>query len=211
MMNMPKYAYLAFALFILISAWEQGKSDAAITSGAIPEESIRLRILAHSDRLEDQWIKRKVRDEIIAHMEHWVDEPASIEEARKMVEERLPEFRYLIEQTLKKYGFPYGYDVMVGEVDFPAKMYGKEIYPAGKYEALRVTLGEGKGENWWCVLFPPLCFVDVVSGEAVPKDAVEISSEQPDSSEANDAEPELRFFVVDLFKSLFRHLSNLFA
>lgn len=206
---MRKMGYLAFILFILIASWEQGKTDAAVTTGAIPEESIRLRILANSDSLEDQWIKRKLRDEIIEIMAGWAEQPATIDEARVMIEQRLPQFRERIDDTLRQYGYRYDYEIEVGQVYFPAKMYGNEVYPAGEYEAMRITLGEGYGKNWWCVLFPPLCFVDVVSGEAIPKDSS--SDHEADDVEEDSVEPELRFFLWDLLQSILQHFSNLFA
>lgn len=213
-----KYFYLIFSLFILISCWEQTRTNAAIASASIPQEAIRLRILANSDRVEDQWLKRKIRDEIVQYMEGWVHQPATIEDARRMIEQRLPQFQQLIEQTLQQYGYTYGYDITLGVVSFPAKMYGNAVYPAGEYEALRVTLGEGKGQNWWCVLFPPLCFIDVVSGEAVPKDTM-TSQDEPEESQHDDlstsqalqAQPELRFFLWDVLQSILQYMTRLFA
>jgi stage II sporulation protein R len=160
------YGLIVFALMILIMSWEAQKTDAAMTTGAIPEEAIRLRILAHSDRPADQLIKRVVRDEIVKAMNGWVDGPASIEEARAALNARMPEIERIVAETLASRGFDYAFTAELGPVQFPTKMYGSQVYPAGEYEALLITLGEGKGQNWWCVLFPPLCFVDAATGEA---------------------------------------------
>ncbi|RAL23329.1 stage II sporulation protein R [Thermoflavimicrobium daqui] len=135
----------------------------------IPKEAIRLRILANSDGAQDQWIKRKVRDEIIKELEAWTRRPQNIDAARQLIQGHLPMFKQIAEQTVRKAGFNYPVHVDFGQVSFPTKLYGNKVYPAGKYEALRVTLGAGEGDNWWCVLFPPLCFVDMESGEAIPK------------------------------------------
>lgn len=182
-----RFAFIAFALMVMMLCWETNRSQAAIAGlGGIPQQSIRLRILANSDTIEDQWIKRKVRDAVVEEMNRWVAEPQDIEQAREAIRDHLPEIRELIGQVLAQHGFRYGYSVQLGVVPFPTKMYGDRVYPAGDYEALRVTLGEGKGQNWWCVLFPPLCFVDAVTGEAVAKDA--LSGEQTTTGEkdAND-------------------------
>lgn len=167
--NWKRYAYLGFAFMVLLACWEANRSNALVyaasnsaagVSDVIPQESIRLRILAHSDAPQDQWIKREIRDVIVEEMNGWATEPKSIEEAREIIRERLPELEALVGRTLQEYGFDYTYQVELGIVPFPTKMYGNEVYPAGDYEALRVTIGDGKGQNWWCVLFPPLCFVD---------------------------------------------------
>ncbi|GIP35535.1 stage II sporulation protein R [Paenibacillus sp. J2TS4] len=175
-----KYTYLVFALIVLIISWESNKTNAAILPNAIPEEAIRLRILANSDSVQDQALKRLIRDAIVDEMNRWVTESATIEQARLQVEDHIPVFRGLIADLLQQRGFDYEFDVELGPADFPTKLYGSRVYPAGEYEALKITLGSGEGQNWWCVLFPPLCFVDVASGQAVAKEA-ESSSHNSDN------------------------------
>ena len=161
------YLLLGFALFIMLMCWETNKSNAAMIDPVIPQEAIRLRILANSDSVVDQQMKRIVRDAIVAQMNTWVSGPHTIDEAREVVRNHLADIEALVGETLNQYGYTYGYNVELGIVPFPTKIYGDRVYPAGDYEALRVTLGQGDGQNWWCVLFPPLCFVDATSGEAV--------------------------------------------
>jgi stage II sporulation protein R len=162
-----RYAYVVFALLVMLTCWEANRSQVALyaapagtDSAVIPQESIRLRILANSDAPEDQWIKREVRDAIVEQMSQWVTGPEGIEAARAVVREHMPELEAAVGQTLAKHGFDYSYKVELGTVPFPTKMYGNQVYPAGEYEALRVSIGAAEGQNWWCVLFPPLCFVD---------------------------------------------------
>lgn len=164
-----KYAYVGFALLMLLMCWESGRANAALFTASkaaasapsvIPAESIRLRILANSDSPADQWIKREVRDAVIAKMNGWVQEPDSLEAARAIVREHLPELEAVVGETLRQNGFDYTYRAELGIVPFPTKMYGNQVYPAGDYEALRISIGAAEGQNWWCVLFPPLCFVD---------------------------------------------------
>ncbi len=160
--------YLALALIFLLVTWEHNRAQAAVVDAVIPQESIRLRILANSDSPEDQVLKRHVRDAIVEEMHGWVLDPDNLEEARVLIRAKLPELSRVVEQELARYGYTYSHQVELGVVPFPAKMYGNKVYPAGDYEALRVTIGQGAGQNWWCVLFPALCFVDGEKGEAVP-------------------------------------------
>lgn len=207
------YLYLAFALILLVMNWESNRSNAAVIVSEIPEESIRLRILANSDSPQDQALKRDIRDAIVARMGEWVTGPQSLEEARDVVNANLPELNQLVGEMIQKRGYTYPYTVELGVVPFPTKMYGNQVYPAGDYEALRVSIGEAKGQNWWCVLFPPLCFVDSVSGEAVAAPAVVVNkakSGQDAGADDKDGEevtvknekPKVRFFLWEIIKKI---------
>lgn len=164
-----RYAYVGFALLMLLMCWESSRANAMLFTASkadeagasvIPAESIRLRILANSDAPADQWIKREVRDAVIAEMSGWVQQPDGLEAARETIRKHLPELEAVVGETLQQNGFDYTYQVELGLVPFPTKMYGNQVYPAGDYEALRISIGAAAGQNWWCVLFPPLCFVD---------------------------------------------------
>lgn len=171
----PSYGYVMLLLMLLVMCWEYALNDKAIAEGAIPAEAIRLRILANSDSAADQAVKRHVRNAVSAELNRLLAEAKSIEEARRVLSERLPELTAVVRRELQERGFMYDAEAELGLVPFPAKVYGSRIYPAGNYEALLITLGEGKGENWWCVLFPPLCFADAVgtgkkASSAAPKE-----------------------------------------
>lgn len=228
-----KIALIFFSIVMLMMSWEGQLVDtAAAAAGAqtvisqIPQESIRLRILANSDGAADQLVKRRVRDAVVEQMNGWVaqlDNPQSLEEARRVIREHLPAIEEQVGQTLKQYGKNYDYQVELGTVPFPTKMYGGAVYPAGDYEALRVTLGEGKGKNWWCVLFPPLCFIDAGSGDALAKDAGAVTAVTPATAKASAAgaagdavqvepeETEVRFFLWDMLVKLWNWIVGLFA
>ncbi|OPH51307.1 stage II sporulation protein R [Paenibacillus ferrarius] len=221
---------VAFALIVMITCWESNRTNAAVISPTIPKESIRLRILANSDSPQDQALKREIRDAIIARMQEWVVGPQSLDEARAVVNAHLAEFDVLVGQMIEARGYSYDHTVELGSVPFPTKMYGNQVYPAGDYEALRVTIGSGEGQNWWCVLFPPLCFVDSVSGEAVASAAVVAKTEgesKPSTSptptakvapaakagnaskvqvevqaQPAAAQPEVKFFVWEMIKKI---------
>ena len=154
----------------------------------IPDEAIRLRILANSDSEKDQDVKHKVRDEVNEVITEWVKDIDDIEEARQLIDDRLPELEEVVRDTLEKENSDDDFELEFAEnVSFPAKLYGDYLYPAGEYEAILVTIGEGSGANWWCVLFPPLCFLDFFNGTSVADgDAAEAEEEE---------EVEVEFFL----------------
>ena len=120
-------------------------------------EVLRLHILANSDSAEDQRVKLLVRDVLIKEFA-----PAgSLQEAEEVLLNDGGGVLETVNRVLKEQGCGYGAQLRLGVMDFPEKQYGDMTYPAGKYEALRVELGNAAGQNWWCVLFPPLCLVDI--------------------------------------------------
>ncbi|WP_169084470.1 stage II sporulation protein R [Paenibacillus sp. PL91] len=226
------YGFIVFAIIILIMSWEAQKMDAALANGQIPQEAIRLRILANSDNPADQVVKRLVRDEIVKAMNGWVTGPQTIEEARRTIIANMPEIERITEKVLKSRGFVYGSSAELGLVPFPTKMYGNQVYPAGDYEALRITLGEGDGQNWWCVLFPPLCFIDAATGEAsaapaegtvqtaavkadaAPEKAAALQAapaNAPADAPSEGEAPEAKFFLWEMIKSFIDWIKSLFA
>ncbi|WP_442602546.1 stage II sporulation protein R [Paenibacillus sp. KN14-4R] len=208
------YMILAFALIFMIVCWEGNRGNTAIAATSIPQESIRLRILANSDDPMDQFVKREIRDAVIAQIGEWAAGPQTLEQARTTITSHLPELQELVGKELQKRGYDYSYKVELGQVPFPAKMYGGQVYPAGDYEALRITLGKGEGQNWWCVLFPPLCFVDVVSGDAVASNKEDKTTKGIQTNNSKDVktasnaseksnERQYRFFLWDWINSWF--------
>ncbi|MDG0811740.1 stage II sporulation protein R [Cohnella rhizosphaerae] len=131
----------------------------------IPNQAIRIRIIANSDSDRDQAIKRGVRDEVSALIESWGEMPGTIEEARALIRLRLADVEAAANKSLKGAKAGYGEKTELAVVDFPAKTFEGKTYPAGQYEALRITLGKGGGANWWCVLFPPLCLAASVKAD----------------------------------------------
>ena len=152
-----------FSLYI--PKQEAAKADTA--TAVIPDEAIRLRILANSDREEDQAVKRLIRDEVNQDITGWVAELTSLEDAREVIISHLDEIQATAETVIAKEGLRQSVKIEFGQAEFPTKLYGQYLYPAGDYEAVIITLGEGDGANWWCVLFPPLCFLDFSNGTAV--------------------------------------------
>lgn len=177
-----------FSLYI-----PKNETTAAQETVIIPDEAIRLRILANSDSDKDQEIKQQVRDAVNEEITEWVEDLTSLEEARTLIQSRLPEIQRLAEAVLQEKNVKDHVRVDFGMVDFPTKLYGEYLYPAGEYEAILITIGEGKGANWWCVLFPPLCFLDFSNGMAVSEgfdEAEETKKEEVQQAEETIAELE---------------------
>ncbi|MCD8502202.1 MAG: stage II sporulation protein R [Bacillaceae bacterium] len=172
----------------------------------IPEEAIRLRILANSDSAKDQWLKREIRNRVNEEITIWVEQLDNIENARTVIESRLDRIEEIVTNELFKVGIDDEFTVEFDEVQFPTKLYGNIVYPAGIYESVLITIGEGKGENWWCVLFPPLCFVDFTNG-----DAIETDQDHQTVTEEVGEEVEVRFFVVELFDSIVDGVKSWFS
>jgi stage II sporulation protein R len=164
-LNKRMLALLSFCIVILLLSWETNRANAAFAGTGIPEESIRIRIIANSDTLIDQAMKRVVRDRVEKALAQKVTDPANLDAARAAIRGQLPALREMVGTLLAERGFTYGYEVVLDQATFPEKMYDARLYSAGSYEALRITLGSGKGKNWWCVLFPPLCFADAVTAD----------------------------------------------
>lgn len=191
-LNQKVVVYIITSLLVLIMSWEAQRSMSVTAANmvTIPEDAIRLRILANSDSPKDQWLKREIRDQVNAEITNWVTELESIDMARDVIESQLDKIEAIVEYELARIGVTDSFTVEFNEVQFPTKLYGNVVYPAGMYEAVLITIGEGKGENWWCVLFPPLCFIDFANGDAVA------------DNDQEQEETEVRFFVVEIFNSI---------
>lgn len=186
-----KYLSIAYLLILtigtILSIYMPKVESAARTEEkvVIPKDAIRLRILANSDTKVDQDVKRLIRDEVNQNITDWVQDLTSLEEARKVIQSRLPDIQEVAKRTVEKQGMNQTVKVEFSKAKFPTKLYGQYLYPAGEYEAIVITLGDGKGANWWCVLFPPLCFLDFSNGTAVsssPNGEVE-TNEMPSEQE----------------------------
>jgi len=160
-----------FAIIIFIAAgWFflicQGKENLPVSCGK--EDLIRLHVLANSDSVADQQLKLKVRDGIIAYLAPYFEHTMQKADAEQIVLEHKEQLIQIAQQIIAANGADYSVDLQLGMFDFPIKAYGSLVLPAGKYEAVRVLIGKAEGQNWWCVLFPPLCFVDITNATAIP-------------------------------------------
>lgn len=167
---------------------------------------LRFHVVANSDSTEDQMMKQQVKDEIIAYMEPMLSDAENIEESKEMLQAHFDDIKKVAKQVINKWGKDYNVQLFIDHANFPTKSYGDIVLPAGEYEAFRVILGEGEGENWWCIMFPPLCYVDVATG-VVPVEGKEALQEQLTEEQyemicGQDAPYEVRFKVVDMVNEL---------
>lgn len=142
-------------------------------SNDLKNSVFRLHVIANSDCEEDQNLKYVVRDNLLKYMNEICKECSSKEDAIKIANLHINDFKQIAENTINKEGYSYNVDVEIGEFKFPTKEYGDISFPAGLYDALKVKIGKAEGHNWWCVMFPPLCFVDISSG-TVPDSSKEM-------------------------------------
>lgn len=170
----------------------------------ISDSVFRLHVIANSDSNEDQSLKYKVRDNLLKYMDNICSNCSSKQEAINLVTEHQEEFKQIALDTIKEEGYSYNVKINIGNFEFPTKQYGDISLPAGYYDALRVEIGEAKGRNWWCVMFPSLCFIDVSSG-IVPEESKEelqnVLSDEEYSiiSDNSDNGIKLKFKLIEFF------------
>lgn len=135
-------------------------SDVMAKNIEIPDDAIRIRVVPNSNSDLDQEVKGKVRDELEVSMYNLLKDTKSSDDARKIIENNLGEIKKEVGDVLEREKYDKNYEVSFGLNYFPEKKYKGVTYDEGYYESLLVTLGEGEGDNWWCVLFPPLCLIE---------------------------------------------------
>jgi len=147
-------------------------AEAKELQAGISESIIRFHVRANSDSEEDQAVKLKVKEAVIEYIKPMLDGAESLEDSRSILLEESENIQELALSVLRDSGFDYAVKVYFEDAYFPVKAYGDVTFPAGYYEAFRVDIGEAEGKNWWCVLYPPLCFVDATYG-VVPEKSKE--------------------------------------
>ena len=174
------------------------------------DKLIRFHVIANSDSEEDQNLKLKVRDAIINYLQPKLLESESIEESELIIKKEYDELEKISKNIILENGYDYDVKVGIDYSKFPTKQYSNVVLPAGEYKALRIIIGEGKGKNWWCVMFPPLCFVDeqnnVIDKETdeklksvLTKDEYELIVEK-DNKKVNDLQ--IKFKIVEVFQKI---------
>lgn len=193
---------ILLSIYIFISA----VSYVTAISSDLENSIFRLHVIANSDSTEDQNLKYIVRDNLIAYMNELSANSKTKEEAIQIAKEHTDEFYNIAKKTIIDNGYNYDVTVEIGNFDFPTKHYGDISIPAGYYDALRVKIGEAQGQNWWCVMFPPLCFVNVTSG-IVPEESKkllesELNEEEYDIiSNKNSSEIKFKFKLIELLQN----------
>lgn len=172
------------SIFVLLGwafLFEQIKQNAPVSFEQ--EGLIRFHVLANSDKPEDQQLKLKVRDAVIAYLAPQLEHLTDPEDARQVVVANESKLIDIAQHVIVENGANYPVSIEFGIFDFPVKSYGNFVLPAGKYEAVRILIGNAEGKNWWCVLFPPLCFIDITNAAAVPTDNANIISKNENANE----------------------------
>ena len=195
---------LVSALLILYVCISAVSYTHAVTTD-IADSVFRLHVIANSDSAEDQNLKYIVRDKVIEYMSSISQNASSKEDVIEIAKANLDKIQAIASQTIRENGYTYSVNVEVGNFSFPSKRYGDITLPPGYYDALRIKIGEAEGQNWWCVMFPPLWFVDVTSG-VVPDESKEImkenlSKEEFDLISKNSNEVKVKFKIVEVLQN----------
>lgn len=144
----------------------------------VHEGVIRLHVVANSDAKEDQELKLRVRDAVLKNLMPVLEKVNTHEEGKDYIISHLKEIEEVAQKEVQKYHKEYRVKAYYGVFPFPPKKYGLLYMPAGNYEALRIVLGRGEGQNWWCVLFPPLCFVDIAKKDLTKEEEILLNGEK---------------------------------
>ena len=190
---MKKYLFLLIVLFlfVILSAYSY------VTA-----------VIANSDSEEDQNLKYKVRDSLIDYMNTLTKDVETKDEVIEIAKAHINDFQKIAKNVVEQNGYDYDVNVEIGNFSFPTKTYGDISFPAGFYDALKVEIGKAEGQNWWCVMFPPLCFVDVTSG-VVPEESKEnlqenLGDEEYDiiSENKDDGILSIKFKIIEFFENI---------
>lgn len=195
---------LMFLLFVYVLIAASSYTKAVCTD--IANNVFRLHVIANSDSEEDQNLKYIVRDSILSYVNGILENINNKEDVVLTINNHIDEIKNIAQQAVYNEGFTYDVEIEVGNFKFPTKTYGNISFPPGLYDALRVKIGNASGKNWWCVMFPPLCFVEVSSG-IVPEDSKELmesnlSSEDYALVSSSKNTTKIKFKVVEVLQNL---------
>ncbi|MBQ3145927.1 MAG: stage II sporulation protein R [Clostridia bacterium] len=202
--KIKRFILIIFLLFIycMICAF----SYVNAVSNNIQNSVFRLHVIANSDSHEDQNLKYIVRDKVLEYINTISDSSSSKEDVISLANKNINEIQKIAENTIHENGYNYSVNLSIGNFAFPTKSYGDITFPAGFYDALKIEIGKAEGQNWWCVMFPPLCFVDVTSG-IVPEESKENIKENLSIEEyklLSDTSDDIsfKFKIVEMFQNI---------
>lgn len=156
---MKKRMFVLVLLLILVYIGSKSEKE-LVTSDGLKGKLLRYHVVANSDGEVDQQVKLKVKEAVLAKLEEPLKEAESSDGAKEIIEQNIPVITDVANKVLEEENTGYEAKVRIGEQYFPTKIYGDLTLPPGDYEALIIELGKAQGKNWWCVLFPTLCFVE---------------------------------------------------
>ena len=191
-----------FLLLILAGGclWKYQEYQLQQTQLEIAEKVLRFHVRANSDSREGQALKLKVRDAIGTLMQRRLVGVDQLDECSRIVNENLAEIIDTAEKTVRQEGYTYPVTAQVATVEFPQKTYGNYTFPAGAYQALNVVIGSGRGQNWWCVMYPNMCFHDAVYevvDEEAEKSLQRVLSEDEYDAVLKSGKYRIRFKYLD--------------
>lgn len=192
---------LALAAVLLWGAWTAHSQD------ALAQKMIRLHVIANSDSAQDQALKLQVRDKVLAQATAILEETEDMPRAARKLEQALPDMEQTAAQEIRAQGYPYKVSARLEKTEFPTKDYDGFRLPSGEYLALRIVIGEGAGQNWWCVVFPPLCTAAASDVPTVALDAGLTDQEVALITEADEGYV-LKFKAVELWQALKAELAG---
>lgn len=211
-MNQKKKHYISIACALGISllatggivyAHQEEFRQQEIQRG-LAEEVFRFHVLANSDSAADQKLKMQVKEAVISYMKEELPDSENAEETKKWAKSHLDEIKAVAEAEIEKAGSDYEVKAEVTNCAFPQKVYGDVTFPAGYYDALRIEIGEAEGQNWWCVLYPNLCFMDSVRA-VVPDEGKEQLKEVLTEEEYEEiTEVKIEWFCLQMCEGMCR-------
>lgn len=203
--NLKRFLVLIilFSIYVFICAFSYVNAVSANISSSV----FRLHVIANSDSAEDQNLKYLVRDALIDYMNSVSKNSNSKDEAISIAYQHKSDFYKIAKKVINDNGYDYNVNISIGNFAFPTKNYGDISLPAGYYDALKVEIGNASGQNWWCVMFPPLCFVDISTG-IVPEDSKETIKDSLHTEEYNlinnaqTADVRFKFKLLEFFQNI---------
>lgn len=213
MKNIFKGILCLLSIFIIINILSydaSAKKESNKLQTSISKKIIRFHVLANSDSVKDQQLKIKVKNKVIDFLQPKLQNSKSLDESRRIIKKNDSQVRAIAEKVIKNNGYNYSVKTELAQENFPVKSYGNITLNAGRYEAYRILIGKAEGQNWWCVMFPPLCFVDVTKGEVQEKKSEDELGKVLNKKEMNYVEGnsiQLKFKSVELIKELINKIS----
>jgi len=224
---MKRMMSILLTLTIIITIFSAYKSNSVkatdVSIDNISNKLIRFHVIANSDNESDQALKLQIRDRVLQYISPKLNNSKSIEESREILDIENENILNIAKEVINENGYNYDVESTLSKEYFPVKTYGNITLPQGKYEAYRIIIGSGEGQNWWCVMFPPLCFVDVTKGsiayEETEKQMKEVLNEKEYNSvnnlvnnnegvnlidNSNDNNIVIKSKVFEIFESVFK-------
>ncbi|OVE65732.1 stage II sporulation protein R [Clostridium diolis] len=203
-------------------ATESNKNDnnmRVLNYDEVKDSLIRFHVIANSDNDDDQQLKLKVKNRVIDYLYPYLNSSQSLDESRKIIKDKMEDVKTLAQQVIKDNNYDYDVKVELSRENFPDKSYGDITLPQGNYEAFRIIIGSGQGRNWWCVMFPPLCFVDESkaqveydktenkiksNGKSFELESKDDSTENVGDKQADGNNIKIKFKIVEIFRDIFK-------